>query len=66
MIKSLGSDIEFQKLYFSPSSSLLKLSPNWNNFSLLAGAVFFSFAGLVFSIFTIKYAELVPFGNQRR
>lgn len=33
--------------------------------SLFCPGKIFSFAVLVFSIFTIKYAELVPFGNQR-
>lgn len=66
IIKSSGSYIEFESLYFSP---IVVFHPschsNRNHFSFWLGQIF-SFAVLVFSIFTIKYAELVPFGNQRR
>lgn len=66
IIKSSGSNIEFESLYFSP---IVIFHPschsNRKHFSLLARQIL-SFAVLVFSIFTIKYAELAPFGNQRR
>lgn len=66
MIKSSGSYIEFESLYFSPIIVFhSSCHSNRNHFSLLARQIF-SFAVLVFSIFTIKYAGLVRFGNQRR